>query len=164
MAYLAQGCVLHSFCVTNMVSNADQYSSSCTLFDTAMLILCFLFFFLFFPCSTISACVTDMVMWHKVSTATDPYFAEWTVSVTTQIIQCSCLVCTCVLYLRNFLSSVETGFGLNVDLSASIPLKPRATVGYSLSSERLTGSASMPGQIQVTTRYEVHAETVHGAG
>lgn len=142
-----------------MVSNADQYSDSCTLFDTVTLIL-----FALFSCRTIAACVTDMVMWHNISTATDPYFAEWTVSVTTQVIQCSCLVCTCVLYLRNFLSSVETGFGLNGDLSASIPLKPRATVGYSLSSERLIGSASMPGQIQVTTRDEVHAETVHGAG
>jgi hypothetical protein len=105
-----------------------------------------------------------MAMWHNVSTATDPYFAEWAVSVTTQTIQCSCLVCTCVLYLRNFLSSVETGFGLNGDLSASIPLKQRNTAGYNLSSERLTGSASIPGQIQVTTRYEVIAETVHGAG
>lgn len=104
-----------------------------------------------------------MVMWHSTSTNADPYFAEWTVSVTAQIIQCSFLVCTCVLHLRNFLLSVETGFGLNWDLSASILLKPRATVGYSVSSERLIGSASMPGEIQVTTRYEVHAETVHGA-
>ncbi|GAM33475.1 hypothetical protein TCE0_004f00393 [Talaromyces pinophilus] len=106
---------------------------------------------------------TPFVLQICISTNADPYFAEWTVSVTTQIIQCSCLVCTCVLHLRNFLSSVETGFGLNGDLSASILLKPRATVGYSLSSESLIGSASMPGQIQVTTSYEVHAETVHGA-
>ncbi|KAH8691523.1 hypothetical protein BGW36DRAFT_388475 [Talaromyces proteolyticus] len=111
---------------------------------------------------TIAACIIDMVLWHSVSTATDPYFAEWTVSVTTQVIQCSCLVCTCVLYLRNFLSSIETGFGLDGDLSASIPLKDRTTAGYNLSSERLTDSVGMPGQIQVTTRYEVHTETVYG--
>lgn len=105
-----------------------------------------------------------MVLWHSVSTATDPYFTEWTVSVTTQVIQCSCLVCTCVLYLRNFLSSIETGFGLDGDLSASIPLKDRTTTqGYNISSERLTGSAGLPGQIEVTTTYEVHTETVYGA-
>ncbi|RAO66905.1 uncharacterized protein BHQ10_002917 [Talaromyces amestolkiae] len=113
---------------------------------------------------TVAACITDMVLWHSVSTATDPYFTEWTVSVTTQVIQCSCLVCTCVLYLRNFLSSIETGFGLDGDLSASIPLKDRTTTqGYNISSERLTGSAGLPGQIEVTTTYEVHTETVYGA-
>ncbi|OJJ45099.1 hypothetical protein ASPZODRAFT_144403 [Penicilliopsis zonata CBS 506.65] len=119
---------------------------------------------------TIAACIADMLLWHRLSSSPDPFFAEWPVSVTTQTIQCSCLASTCILYLRNFLSSVETGFGLDGDLSASIPLELRtATVGrsgYNLSSEGLTGSASMPGQIKVTTRYEVREEvyTVLGGG
>lgn len=98
---------------------------------------------------TIAAYVVDIIIWKNfVGPSPDPFFAEWQVSVTTQVIQCSCLCSTCVLYLKSFLKSVETGFGLDYDLRSS-GLELTAS---NLSSEVLTQSAPMPKQSKGSTK------------
>ena len=99
--------------------------------------------------STIAAYIVDIIIWKNfVGPSPDPFFAEWQVSVTTQVIQCSCLSSTCILYLKSFLKSVETGFGLDYDLrSSSLEL-----MASNLSSEVLTQSAPMPKQSTGSTK------------
>lgn len=99
--------------------------------------------------STIAAYIVDIIIWKNfVGPSPDPFFAEWQVSVTTQVIQCSCLSSTCILYLKSFLKSVETGFGLDYDLrSSSLEL-----MASNLSSEVLTQSAPMPKQSKGSTK------------
>jgi hypothetical protein len=99
--------------------------------------------------STIAAYVVDIIIWKNfVGPSPDPFFAEWQVSVTTQVIQCSCLCSTCVLYLKSFLKSVETGFGLDYDLrSSGVEL-----TASNLSSEALTQSVPMPKQSKGSTK------------
>ena len=99
--------------------------------------------------STIAAYIVDIIIWKNfVGPSPDPFFAEWQVSVTTQVIQCSCLSSTCILYLKSFLKSVETGFGLDYDLrSSSLEL-----MASNLSSEVLTQSAPMPKQFKGSTK------------
>ena len=99
--------------------------------------------------STIAAYVVDIIIWKNfVGPSPDPFFAEWQVSVTTQVIQCSCLSSTCILYLKSFLKSVETGFGLDYDLRSS----GLELMASNLSSEVLTQSAPMPKQSKGSTK------------
>jgi hypothetical protein len=102
--------------------------------------------------STVAAYIADIIVWKNfVGPSSDPFFAQWQVSVTTQVIQCSCLCTTCFLYLKNFLNSVETGFGLDYDLRSS----GLELTTYNISSEgltQLTQSTPVPKQSNRASR------------
>ena len=51
-----------------------------------------------------------MVYLNRLDASDDPTFDIWRVTLCTQIVQCLSILTTCLVYLRPFLDSLETGF------------------------------------------------------
>ena len=60
--------------------------------------------------SVIIATVCQMVYLNRIEPSDDLTFEVWRVTLCTQIVQCLSILTTCLVYLRPFLDSLETGF------------------------------------------------------
>ena len=60
--------------------------------------------------SVITAAICQMVYLNRIKPSGDMTFEIWPVTVCTQIVQCLSIMTTCLVYLRPFLDSLETGF------------------------------------------------------
>ena len=80
--------------------------------------------------SVIAAIITQITYLVRTSHANDPTLAIWPISLCTQIIQCLSIVTTCIVYLRPFLDSLQTGF-IQVD-----DLRRKRLPGFGYSPEQ----------------------------
>ena len=60
--------------------------------------------------SVITAVVCQMVYLNRIKHSSDLTFEIWPVTLCTQVVQCLSILTTCLVYLRPFLDSLETGF------------------------------------------------------
>ena len=60
--------------------------------------------------SVIIAAVCQMVYLNRIEPSDDLTYDVWRVTLCTQIVQCLSILTTCLVYLRPFLDSLETGF------------------------------------------------------
>lgn len=60
--------------------------------------------------SVIAAAICQIIYLNRIKPSGDLTFEIWPVTVCTQIVQCLSIVTTCLVYLRPFLDSLETGF------------------------------------------------------
>ena len=60
--------------------------------------------------SVIAAIIPQIIFLDRTSHTLDPIHSTWPVTICTQIIQCLGIVTACVVYLRPFLDSIQTGF------------------------------------------------------
>ena len=60
--------------------------------------------------SVIIAAICQMVYLNRLDASDDLTFDVWRVTLCTQIVQCMSILTTCLVYLRPFLDSLETGF------------------------------------------------------
>ena len=60
--------------------------------------------------SVITAVICQMVYLNRIKPSGDLTFEIWPVALCTQIVQCLSILTTCLVYLKPFLDSLETGF------------------------------------------------------
>ncbi|KAM0799249.1 hypothetical protein BDR22DRAFT_890461 [Usnea florida] len=69
-----------------------------------------LLFFFMARLIVIAAIIPQVTYLDRTSNTPDPIHSTWPVTICTQIVQCLSTVTTCVVYLKPFLDSVQTGF------------------------------------------------------
>lgn len=60
--------------------------------------------------SVIAAVICQIVFLNRIKSSSDLIFQIWPVTLCTQLVQCLSILATCLVYLRPFLDSLETGF------------------------------------------------------
>ncbi|KAI9695990.1 MAG: hypothetical protein M1820_008331 [Bogoriella megaspora] len=56
------------------------------------------------------ASICDIVFWDKFGRSSDPTLHGWPIIICTQTIQCLSIIAACVLFLKPFLETLESGF------------------------------------------------------
>ena len=51
-----------------------------------------------------------MIYFHRIGDSEDLTFDMWRATICTQVVQCLSILTTCIVYLKPFLDSLETGF------------------------------------------------------
>ena len=60
--------------------------------------------------SVIAAVICQIVFLNRIKSSSDLTFQIWPVTLCAQLVQCLSIFATCLVYLRPFLDSLETGF------------------------------------------------------
>ena len=60
--------------------------------------------------SVVTAVICQIIYLNRIKATSDLTFEIWPVTLCTQIVQCFSILTTCLVYLRPFLDSLETGF------------------------------------------------------
>lgn len=81
--------------------------------------------------TVITASTTKLVFLNRTRNSQDPSFDSWPVTICTQIIECLSIVSTCVLYLKPFLDSLESGFIRSDDMRRRRDYYRSDPVGFS---------------------------------
>ena len=58
----------------------------------------------------IASSMCKLVYWNRIRGSDDPVFDLWPVIICTEVIQGLSILCACILYLKPFLETLESGF------------------------------------------------------
>ena len=124
--------------------------------------------------SVIAAVICQIIFLNRIKPSSDLTFQIWPVTLCVQLVQCLSILATCLVYLRPFLDSLETGFiqvgdlkrqrvpgfGYKPEEGSKGPKKTRS--GLSFSSLKLKLSRSQHQNVDIELQDNVRAEVSPG--
>lgn len=110
--------------------------------------------------STIAAFIADAVVWSQEVSGKSPqerFQSEWKTSVTQQVVQATCLIAACAIFIGRFIGLLQTGWGIDAALTTTTPIELRGREGSTRSHELLTNSAApIEGSVHDDSQHSQH--------